>query len=123
MFEILNKRSFGDQFESFAVEKLKSFGCIIVEKNFNCKLGEIDIILKDNNDLVFLEVRYRKQASFGGASASVDKKKQSKLIKAASLYLQKAKITNKYACRFDVFAIQGLPGQLEYNWIKNAFTA
>lgn len=123
MFNLASKRSFGNELENFAAEQLKQQGCQIVDKNFNCKLGEIDIILMDNEVLVFVEVRYRKQNSFGGAVASVDNKKQRKLVKAASLYLQIKKITNRYPCRFDVFAIQGEPQRLKFDWIKDAFSA
>ncbi len=123
MFEFLNKRTFGEKFETFAATKVVDNGCIIVEKNFNCKLGEIDLILMDKGVLVFVEVRYRKQNSYGGAGASVDLKKQKKIIKAAQFYLQRNNISEKYVCRFDVFAIQGNPEKLEYNWIKNAFNA
>ena len=121
MFDSLNKREFGFQLESFAAKQLEQSGCQIVETNFQCKLGEIDIILRDKEALVFVEVRYRKQNNFGGASASVDRRKQKKLIKAASFYLQSKKLNNKFACRFDVFAVQGISNQLSYNWIKDAF--
>ena len=59
MFKFLNNRSFGNQFEEFAASKIESTGCQIIEKNFNCKLGEIDLILKDNGILVFVEVHVR----------------------------------------------------------------
>lgn len=119
----MNKREFGNELESFACKRLKDAGCEIVTTNFNCKLGEIDIIAYDAEVLTFIEVRYRRLESFGGASASVDINKQRKLIKAASLYLQQTKLTNKVACRFDVFAIRGEIDRLEYDWLKNAFTA
>ena len=119
---VLNKREFGEQLESFAQTTLKKSGCKIVETNFLCKLGEIDIILKDQNTLVFVEVRYRKNASFGGALESVDYKKQQKIIKAAQLYLVENKLSNTMPCRFDVFAIEGPLNRLKYQWIKNAFS-
>ncbi|MCW8880364.1 MAG: YraN family protein [Kangiellaceae bacterium] len=121
MFGLLNKREFGGQLETFARKQLKKAGCKIVETNFSCKLGEIDIIVRDQQTLVFVEVRYRKNANFGGASASVDRKKQSKLINTANFYLQKHNLGNKEKCRFDVVALQGSPERLEFRWIKNAF--
>ena len=123
MFKKLNKREFGNQLESFACQQIKKHGCSIEQTNFNCKLGEIDIIAKDKDTLVFVEVRYRKLNAYGGAIESVDTKKQGKIIKTASLYLQQHKLTNKVACRFDVFAIEGDPQRLNYNWIKDAFRA
>lgn len=119
----MNKREFGNEFETFACRQLEQVNCKIITTNFNCKLGEIDIIAYDGETLCFVEVRYRKQNTFGGATASVDINKQRKLIKAASLYLQQNNLTNKVACRFDVFAIQGEVNRLEFNWLKNAFIA
>lgn len=123
MFEKVNSREFGTQLEAFALQQLQQQGCTLVESNFQCKLGEIDLIVRDNSNLVFVEVRYRKQNTHGGADASVDRRKQNKLIRAASFYLQSKKLTNKVACRFDVFAIQGNLASLNYNWIKDAFAA
>ena len=119
---LLNKREFGEQLENFAQATLKKSGCKIVETNYLCKLGEIDIIIKDQNTLAFVEVRYRKNANFGGALESVDYKKQQKIIKAAQLYLIQKKQSNAIACRFDVFAIEGPLNRLDYQWIKNAFS-
>ena len=120
---MFNKREFGAELEMFAAKQMETQGCRIIEKNYSCKLGEIDIILQDKETLVFVEVRYRKQNKFGGAIASVDNKKQRKIIKTASLYLQSNKLTDKVACRFDVFAIQGNFSNLSYNWVKDAFAA
>ena len=122
MFGSISKREFGLELEKFAAKQLALSGCEIIETNFLCKLGEIDIILKDGNVLVFVEVRFRQRSYFGGASASVDKRKQNKLIKTASYYLQSKNLTNRLACRFDVFAIEGLENKLNYNWIKDAFS-
>ena len=119
----MNKREFGGQLETFACDRLKQKGCRIVAVNFECKLGEIDIIAEDDTTLVFVEVRYRKQNKFGGAIESVDFKKQSKIIKTAQFYLQQHQLTNKVACRFDVIALEGDPQRLAFNWIKSAFTA
>jgi putative endonuclease len=123
LFGLFNKREFGAELEAFAAKQMQAKGCKIIETNYLCKLGEIDIILQDKGTLVFVEVRYRKQNKFGGAIASVDSKKQKKIIKTASLYLQSKNLTDKIACRFDVFAIQGNYSNLSYNWIKDAFAA
>ena len=92
MFEWLNRRECGFKLEQIAEEKLRCLGCDIIERNFSSKLGEIDIILKDGDILVFLEVRYRKSNNFGGASSTVDSKKQAKLIRTANYYLQLNKL-------------------------------
>jgi putative endonuclease len=123
MFNLINKKETGDLFEAFTQKTLNELGYKIVETNYACKLGEVDIILKDNQHLVFMEVRYRQKQNFGGAVLSVDKKKQHKLIQTASFYLQQKNLTNKLCCRFDVFAIQGKLPNPRYDWIKGAFTA
>ena len=104
---------------------LKSFGLKLVEKNFNCRLGEIDIIMTDKNILVFVEVRFRKNNNFGGGLESITMTKQKKLRKTAELYLQQ---NNQYKnARFDVVSMstktQTSNNKQEYtfDWIKNAF--
>lgn len=119
----MNKREFGAELEIYACEQLKKSGCKIIQQNYLCKLGEIDIIAQDNQCLIFVEVRYRKQSIFGSAAESVNLKKQQKIIRAASLYLKSKNLTNHTHCRFDVFAIDGNLQKLDYNWIKAAFSA
>lgn len=123
MFKSLNKREHGFQIESFAKQQLQKAGCQVVETNFQCKMGEIDLIVKDKSNLVFVEVRYRRSVNFGGAGASVDFKKQQKLIRAAAYYLQTKNLTNKARGRFDVFAVHGETDKLSFEWIKDAFDA
>lgn len=117
----LSRREVGDKHELFASKVITREGLKIVAKNYLCKMGEIDIVAKDNQDLVFIEVRYRKSNSYGGSKESVNRKKQERIILAATHYLQKHKLTNKVACRFDVFAITGMMNQLKFEWIKGAF--
>ena len=117
----LNKTQIGNLLETFASEKLATEGLKIILRNYSCKMGEVDLIAKDRDSLVFVEVRYRKSDSYGGSIASVTKKKQKRIILAANHYLQKHNLINKLACRFDVFAISGHLDKLNYNWIKAAF--
>jgi len=117
----ISKREFGDKLEDFAAKQLTSEGLKIISQNYLCKMGEVDIIARDKNDLVFIEVRYRKSEQYGGSLASVDQKKQRRISMAASHYLQKHNLTNKTACRFDVFAVTGISNHFEYQWIKAAF--
>ena len=123
MFEGIfpNKRDIGDKHEAYAVDVIKQAGLEIVEKNYLCKLGEVDIIARSEHDMIFIEVRYRRSESYGGALQSVDKKKQRRIGLAANHYLQKHNLTNKVACRFDVFAITGSLNHLNYQWVKAAF--
>jgi putative endonuclease len=79
--------------------------------------------MQDGDTLVFVEVRFRAQQGFGGAAASVDRRKQNKLIKAAQLYLLKHFANNPPPCRFDVVAMEDSQQGPCINWIKNAFLA
>ena len=117
----ISKREFGNKLEDFAAKQLTQQGLKIISQNYLCKMGEVDIIARDKNDLVFIEVRYRKSEQYGGSLASVDSKKQRRVSMAANHYLQKHKLTNKVACRFDVFAVTGIFNHFEYQWIKAAF--
>lgn len=77
--------------------------------------------MKDDNELIFVEVRYRNTERFGTAAESVTKKKQSKLRATAEFYRQRNPDFSRLPCRFDVVAISRKNSQDEFNWIKNAF--
>ena len=122
------KRSRGDEAEKLAYRYLLKQGLRLVEKNYNTKAGEIDLIMCDKNEdnmLIFIEVRFRKNSDFGGAAASVTHKKQQRIIKAALAYQQQN--SPQSSMRFDVVAIEGdnsnqsITTQHEINWIKSAF--
>lgn len=121
MRTINSTRHFGQQQESIALAYLKQAGLRLVERNFNCKLGEIDLIMQDNKYLVFVEVRYRKNNCFGGGLASITFAKQKKLIRTANVYLKQQKLTNDVPCRFDVVSLSADPPPDNILWIKNAF--
>lgn len=104
--------------EEYACKYLRKQGLKLVARNFRCKLGEIDLIMQDNNELVFVEVRCRKNNNFGTSAESVTYSKQKKLLRAAEYYLSQLHDANKL-CRFDVIAITSESNTLE--WIKNAF--
>ena len=121
-------REQGQYTESLACEYLESKGLKLIDKNYNCRLGEIDLIMQDNDSLVFVEVRYRRSNNFGSGAESITSSKQSKLIKTASLYLQQHAKLNNYPARFDVVSISGFIetnniNNIDFNWIKNAFGA
>jgi putative endonuclease len=107
----------GDAGEQQALDFLEQAGLKLVQRSFVCKGGEIDLIMRDQSSLVFIEVRSRADKSFGGAVASVTASKQRRMVHAAQIYLQS--ITGNPACRFDVCAIDG--GEL--TWLKNVITA
>jgi putative endonuclease len=100
--------------EDSALEYLQRKGLSLVERNFRCKGGEIDLIMRDRQALVFVEVRKRANVRHGGAASSVTARKQARLIIAAQVFLQRYR--ELPACRFDVVAIDGK----ELNWMKNA---
>jgi putative endonuclease len=113
------KQLTGDSGEDQALLYLQERRLKLVERNFRCKGGEIDLIMLDQAVLVFVEVRKRAAGAeqFGGAAASVTPAKQRRLIVAAQVYLKR--YTHPPACRFDVVTIDG--GEL--NWLKNAIEA
>lgn len=99
--------------EEQALRHLQAQGLLLVERNFLCKGGEIDLVMRDGTVLVFVEVRQRASASHGGAAASVTVAKQRRLTLAAQVYLMR--LSSEPPCRFDVVAIDA--GQL--SWLKN----
>ncbi len=99
----MNRADIGRNAEEAAAALLASKGMTIVERNFRAKVGEIDLVAKDRDEIVFVEVRARASASFGGAAASVNGAKRRKLVKAAGVWLQARSWGGP--CRFDVVAV------------------
>lgn len=111
----------GRHFEDRAARLLRDAGLSILERNFRCKPGEIDLICRDAQTLVFVEVRYRANTRFATAAASVTRSKQQRLIRAAQVYLQRTGLANSTACRFDIVAFDGeRSGKDGIQWLKNA---
>jgi putative endonuclease len=108
----------GENAEQQACDFLISQGLKLIERNFRCYYGELDLIMQDGKTRVIVEVRYRKNAKFGSALESVTKAKQTKLIHAAEIYLNSLQSNELLPIRFDVVGISG-DGQLQ--WVKNAF--
>ena len=96
-------RDRGKMGEDAAAKYLKKLGYKILEQNYFCRMGEIDIIARDKEYIVFVEVKLRKNNDFGGAPAAVDKRKQEKIKRTALFYLQTNHIES--AVRFDVVLI------------------
>ncbi len=104
--------------ETLALEHLRSAGLQLVARNVRCRAGEIDLVMRDGAECVFVEVRSRAQARYGGAAASIGFDKQRRLRRAAQWYLaQRFGARRPPPCRFDVVAIDG--DRLE--WIRAAF--
>jgi len=100
-----------------------SQGFRLLEKNYRCRCGEIDLIMQDQKDIVFVEVRNRSRTDYGNAFDSIDRRKRAKLIKTATYYLQVKQWLYKVHSRFDVIALHPVAGSIKLEWIKNAFTA
>jgi putative endonuclease len=104
-----------------AARFLQNKGLILVHANYGTKAGEVDLIMRDKQTLVFVEVRYRRHRDWASAEESITQSKQLKIIKAASQYLQQKRLTDKVNCRFDVVAINGHLTPPRINWITDAF--
>jgi putative endonuclease len=112
-----SRQRIGQAGEDAALAYLQQQGLVLVKRNFRCKGGEIDLIMRDGATLVFVEVRQRADSRHGGAAASVTPAKQGRLVLTAQVFLQRYRTLP--ACRFDVIAIDG--GAI--SWLKNAFGA
>jgi len=108
----------GKEAEQAAADFLTSRGLTLTDKNYRCRFGEIDLVMRDGKVLVFVEVRMRASEKFGGAAASITAGKQAKLIRTAQHYL--ADLKTAPACRFDAVLLSGAKGD-KIEWIKNAF--
>ena len=109
----------GQLAEQQALDYLKDQGLKFVARNYRCRLGEIDLIMRDNAYLVFVEVRARVSAGFGGGLASITYAKRQKIIKTTSHYLLTNKILDQHPIRFDVISLDGTNGTI--TWLKDAF--
>lgn len=109
----------GARAEQLAATFLQNHGLTVVARNFRCRAGEIDLILRDGATVVFAEVRLRKNNVFGGAAASITPHKQQKLRLAAQYYLQT--LAKEPPCRFDALLLDRLD-ENAVEWIKNAIS-
>lgn len=111
----------GQKAEKAACIYLKKHGLKLIQANFSAPFGEIDLIMQEKDTLVFIEVRYRKNNHYGGAIASVNLKKQKKIIKTAQLFLIQYPQYQKKPKRFDIVGITPKEEKQDFIWIKNAF--
>jgi len=110
----------GREAEALAASYLERNGLAIVERNWRCRHGELDLIARDGDVLVFVEVRLRRRNDFGGAAASIDAAKQAKLVAAAGLYL--GRFRTPPACRFDAVLLDALaPARVQ--WMRSVIEA
>ena len=115
-----NKRKTGAAYEKLAGKDLEGQGYQILEYNFRCPAGEIDIIARDGEYLVFCEVKYRRDSRKGTPAEAVTRAKQKTISKCALFYMM-MKGHDNVPCRFDVVEISGTKGKESVRIIKNAF--
>jgi putative endonuclease len=114
------RQKFGETAESMAAKFIEKQGYKILKRNYTTKLGEIDIIAKEKDTLVFIEVKARKSGKYVNPKAAVTRTKQRKISMVALYYLKKTNQTGLKA-RFDVVAVSSLHNHHEIELIKNAF--
>ncbi len=113
------KQDFGQNGENIAENYLKSIGYLIINRNYRCKQGEIDIIAKDNDEIVFIEVKTRSSIIYGKPAEAVNNYKQNHIKKAAEVYIYFNQLENFYI-RFDVIEVFLCNKKYKINHIKQA---
>ncbi len=120
--KLFTRKDAGDAGEETACRFLKNAGLRLVQRNYRCKGGEIDLVMLDDDVLALIEVRVRKASAFGGAAASVTPTKQRRLMIAARHLLLTRADCRRYRLRFDVVAMDTTAnGTGQIRWIKDAF--
>ncbi|GAA3906971.1 YraN family protein [Halomonas cibimaris] len=114
-------RARGSAIEQLAAEWLAQRGLTLLGRNQHAKGGELDLVMQDQDTLVFVEVKHRTTTRYGHPLESVTPQKQRRLIKAARSYLARAQHT--CPCRFDILAVTGTPPALTFDWVQAAFDA
>ncbi len=109
--------------EDAALSFLQAQGHELIARNFYCRRGEIDLITRHRQWLVFTEVRWRSRTDFGGAACSLTHHKRQRIIATASYFLSKQKHWQQYLIRFDVMLFEGQPAAWQRHWLQAAFTA
>ncbi|USD64874.1 YraN family protein [Vibrio sp. SCSIO 43136] len=116
-----DRRKLGQHYESVAHQHLERHGLQLISRNFNCKTGEIDLIMREQQCIVFVEVKYRQQQSYGHAAEMVTYSKQQKLYKTALYWLMRQGLNPDHTeFRFDIVAIHQHGKDID--WLKNAIT-
>ena len=112
------------QYEDLARDYLIKQGLGLLQSNYRCRFGEIDLIMLDDEIICFVEVKFRRSLAYGGAAGALSRAKQHRIIKTAQLYVAANRRFGNRALRFDAFLIQQQSdGTNDFNWIRNAFYA
>lgn len=118
-----NSRDLGHKIETTACLFLKKQGLHLISRNYHCPVGEIDLIMQDQDTIVFIEVRHRKNNRTVSAIESITYKKAKKIIKTAQHFLQSKNWSDKVCCRFDIVTSQYNNSDHQLDWLKNAYSA
>lgn len=120
----LGRRALGAAAEEIAAAYLAAHGAEILERNYRRRLGELDVIAREGDTLLIVEVRTRSTSAYGGAAASVDGRKRRRIVRAAQQLLQQRRSLARLAVRFDVVVVSDVE-KLEprVDWIRHAFDA
>jgi putative endonuclease len=118
-----SRRAQGAAIEALAAAHLREHGLTPIAANANARGGELDLVMRDGDSVVFIEVRYRRDARFGGGAASVDAGKRRKLVFAAEHFLAAHRDLARLPCRFDVIDASGDPDAPTFVWLRDAFRA
>jgi putative endonuclease len=113
----------GQRWERIAESFLNREGLKTLERNFQARYGEIDLVMLEGDTLVFTEVRYRRNTRYGSGADSVTPAKQRRIVQAARLFLQYHDPHQTRLCRFDVISISMQEGRTVLDWIRDAFEA
>jgi putative endonuclease len=116
-------RAAGAAFEQRASRELERAGLKLLDRNYTTRYGELDLVMREGETLVFVEVRHRLHASHGSAAASVTATKQMRLVQTAQLWLVAHPQHAQRACRFDVVSYDGPSEAAQMNWLRGAFEA
>ncbi len=111
----------GQHWENLAEQFLVDQGLKLITRNFSTKVGEIDLIMRDEQHVAFVEVRYRSTSHFGGALDSITAGKRRKLMRCAKVFLSRHRNWAGYPCRFDVIAYDACNSNSEPRWVRAAF--
>ena len=115
------KQQQGQAAEDAAVAFLQARGLRLLERNARYTVGEIDLVMLDGDDVVFAEVRQRRSDAFGGAAASIDRRKMRKCAAAAQCWLKRNPRHAESACRFDAVLLTGRENDWHIEWLRSAF--
>ncbi len=117
----MNKRELGEEIEILVCDHLTLQGAHILERNYRCRQGEVDIIALDGRYLCFIEVKFRNNPKYGEPQEAVNRSKQKRICNVSEFYLYSKYKSFDVPVRYDVIAVSPNDGMYTLNWIKNAF--